>query len=210
VPYCTACGALRTPLTTRSVNLAGKPSTVGGAVARVIGWLVLIVGVSLALGLGFLAWFLFTVTLALAIGLPIGLIALAVGIALVASGRKLGRTGAQERQMTQEDAVFALAAHRGGVLRAEDAAVALALRLDQGDALLTSMAKRDPDRIAVDLDEQGGISYRFVYLVGPGAGVRVADPKVRVEGATGAQPAEQVGDEVIVSPHDVAARTARR
>jgi hypothetical protein len=192
------------------VNLAGKPSTVGGAVARVVGWLVLVVGVSLALGLGFLAWFLFTVTLALAIGLPIGLIALAIGIALVASGRKLGRTGAQERQLTQEDAVFALAAHRGGVLHAEDVAVALALRRDEGDALLTSMAKRDPDRIAVDLDEQGGIAYRFIYLVGPGAGVRVADPKMRVDGSRDAQPAVEAAGESLESPPEAAVRTARR
>jgi hypothetical protein len=32
IPACTACGALRAPLSTSSVNLAGKSSRVGGIV----------------------------------------------------------------------------------------------------------------------------------------------------------------------------------
>ena len=47
VAYCTACGAVRPAvLPTKSINLAGQPSKVGGIVAKVFGWLVLFFGYS--------------------------------------------------------------------------------------------------------------------------------------------------------------------
>ena len=87
LPYCTACGALRTPLSGPSVNLAGKPARFGGAVANVVGWLVVVVGLSTALGLGLLLYALWTVALALAVALPIALVVLFVGGGLVTAGR---------------------------------------------------------------------------------------------------------------------------
>ena len=33
--YCTACGAPRPPFSAKSIDLAGQPSKIGGAVARV-------------------------------------------------------------------------------------------------------------------------------------------------------------------------------
>ncbi|MEO6418086.1 MAG: hypothetical protein ABIP39_01665, partial [Polyangiaceae bacterium] len=46
--YCTACGQLRVPLAGPAVNLAGQPSQIGGSVAKILGWLVLGVGVVVA------------------------------------------------------------------------------------------------------------------------------------------------------------------
>src|SRR5271170_3538369 len=87
VPYCTACGALRAPLSTPSINMAGKSSQMGGTVASVAGWLVLLVGLSMALGLGLLLWAIFTAAVAATITLPIALIATVVGFLLLRGGR---------------------------------------------------------------------------------------------------------------------------
>jgi hypothetical protein len=161
LPYCTACGGLRPPLSSPSVNLAGKPSKVGGAVASVIGWLVLLIGLSTALGLGLLIYALVTAAVALAIAAPIALVVLVLGIALVKSGHALRRSGADAERATREQALLGLAAHRGAVTAA-DAARALDVGMAEADAMLTALAKREPERIAVDIDEQGVVRYRAV------------------------------------------------
>ena len=177
VPYCTACGALRAPLATRSVNMAGKSSKVGGTVARVIGWLVLIFGLSLALGGALLAYALFTLTTAFAVGLPIGIPALIIGLILLRSGRTLEKSGTDTERLTREQAVFALAAHRGGVLNAPQVAQTLGMETDEADFLLTNMAKQQPEVVSLEIDDQGGIYFRF-----PSAPQTLsADPRFRVE-----------------------------
>jgi len=161
VPYCTACGGLRAPLTNRSVNLAGKPASVGGTVAGVFGWLMLLGGLGLAGLLATIFAVLNFPVLALAVGGPIALVALLVGGGLVAGGKKLRAQGATEQRDTRVDAVFALAQTRGGILLASDVARALAIPVDEADALLTTLAKTDSDHVSLEVNDDGGLFYRF-------------------------------------------------
>lgn len=181
VPHCTACGAVRAPLSSASVNMAGQPARVGGAFARVLGWLVLVFGGSIALAVTLLLLAVGWPMGALAIGLPIALVTLFVGIALVRSGRSLSASGSQTEQATLTQALLALAAHRGAVT-ARDAAQALHVGVAEADAMLTELAKRDPGRVAVDVDDQGVVWYRVAAAPGEpiprmrvGPDVRVAD-----------------------------------
>lgn len=160
--YCTACGRGRAPLVAASVNLAGQPSQIGGSVARVFGWLVLGVGLAFALILtalfqaifpaGFVGWVLGGLTAALSI---------AVAVALLKGGRSLESSGKQAEMATRMQAIFALASNRRGVLSAEDVAPMLSITPHQADELLTAMAKEDPDRVRMDVDDSGRIAFSF-------------------------------------------------
>ncbi len=178
VPYCTACGALRAPLSTPSINLAGKPSRMGGTVASVAGWLVLLVGLSLALGLGLLLWAIFSLAIAAAVSLPFALIAAVVGFSLVRGGSALRRSGVDAERATRDQALLSMAGHHGPVT-AVDAARLLNVTVAAADAMLTELAKREPERVAIDVDDQGVVWYRIArpFDVGP---VGPADGRVRV------------------------------
>jgi len=166
VPYCTACGALRAPLSTASVNLAGKPSRVGGTVAGVAGGLVLLVGGALALGI-FLVFAAFhLVGLGLALASPFAVVSLVLGIVLVWRGSLLRRAGARTEQSTHEQALLELVAHRGAIT-AIDAAVALGLGVAEADEKITALAKSQPERIAVDVDDDGIVRYRIARWASP-------------------------------------------
>ena len=70
--HCTACGALRVPLANQSVNMAGQPSKVGGAVAKVFGWLLLGGGTAVSAALiAFFQWLFEGGVVGWAIGVPI-------------------------------------------------------------------------------------------------------------------------------------------
>jgi hypothetical protein len=176
VPYCTACGALRAPLSTPSINMAGKPSRVGGTVASVAGWLVLLVGMSLSLGLGLLLWAIFSLAVGAAVSLPFALIALVVGFSLVRGGSSLRRSGVDAERATRDQALLSMAGHHGPVT-AVDAARLLNVTVAAADAMLTELAKREPERLAVDVDDQGVVWYRiarpFDIVPTPDGGVRV-------------------------------------
>jgi hypothetical protein len=211
VPYCTACGALRTPLSSPSVNLAGRPSRVGGAFASVAGWLVLVCGGSLALGISLLFVALHLWSIGLAIALPIAIVVLVVGVALVRGGRSLSTSGEQQERATVEQALFAMAAHRGAVT-ADEAARALGVGRVEADAMLTALAKREPDRVAVEVDDQGVVWYRA--SAGPGEpiprmrvepGVRIGVPSAPTQAGTENSEVES-NDE---ASHRVAARAPR-
>lgn len=174
VPYCTSCGALRAPLSSASVNLAGKPSRVGGTFAVVLGWLVLVLGGTTALGVVLLLLALSWPAGALAIGLPIALVTLITGILLVKSGRSLQASGEDAERATRTQALLAMAAQRGAVT-AREAAQLLGTSVADADAMLTDLAKREPERVAVDVDDQGVVWYR----VAPAAGEPI--PRMRVE-----------------------------
>ena len=177
VPYCTACGALRAPLATPSINLAGKPSRMGGTVASVFGWLVLLVGLSVALGLGLLLWAIFSGVVAAAVTMPIAFIAAVVGFVLLRSGSSLRQHGRDAERATRDQALLSMAGHHGPVT-AVDAARLLNVTVAAADAMLTELAKRDPERIAVDVDDQGVVWYRLARPFSdaepaPGEGLRV-------------------------------------
>src|SRR5580658_10898441 len=172
VPYCTACGALRAPLSAASVNLAGKPSRVGGTVASVAGGLVILVGGSIALGIALVFAAFRLVGLGLTLASPFAVVSLVLGLVLVWRGGLLRRAGARTEQTTHEQALLELVAHRG-TITATDAAVALGLGIAEADDKLTALAKRHPERIAVDVDDEGLVRYRIARLgadMGPSAG----------------------------------------
>lgn len=188
VPHCTACGAVRPPLSSPSVNLAGKPSRVGGIVASVFGWVVLVVGLSMALGIALL-FAAFGATMAgVALGLPLAIVSLVLGVVLIRRGGSLSRSGAEAERVTREQALLALVAHRGSVT-AVDAAQAFGVSAGEADAMLTDLAKRDPDRLALDVDDQGVVRYRL-------ARVSDDDARLRVEGAGSWQAGEAEAAEV--------------
>lgn len=175
VAYCTACGRPRAPLVEESVNLSGQPSRVGGTVANVAGWLVLVGGLVTALLLGALfqailpagifGWILGGIIATLSIG---------IGGSLVYGGKSLHKSGTETRKTTHERAIFALAQNRGGVLSANDVAAALGISALDADAFLTERAKLDPDRVRLEVDDAGAIT--FVFPQHGWMGPRVAPP----------------------------------
>ena len=183
VPYCTACGALRAPLSTPSINLAGKSSQMGGTVASVAGWLVLLVGLSISLGMGLLLWAIFTASVAATITLPIALIASVVGYLLLRGGRSLRKSGDEAERATRDQALLSMAGHHGP-LTAVDAARMLNVTVASADAMLTALAKREPERVAIDVDDQGIVWYRVArpFSDAPDAG---GEGRVRVGEAEG-------------------------
>jgi hypothetical protein len=121
---------------------------------------------------------------AAALGLPIALVTLVVGIALVRSGRSLTESAAKAEQTTARQALLAMAAHRGAVT-AREAAQAMGIAVAEADAMLTELAKKEPERVAMDVDDQGVVWYRVA--AGPGEPIprmRVG-PEVRVAGDGG-------------------------
>jgi hypothetical protein len=159
--YCTSCGAPRLPLAAKSTNLTGKPSIIGGALTRVLGWIVLSGGVALGLALLGLLQAIFPAGFAgFAVGLPIIALAVLFGTLLLRGGRSLESSGVTEQRETRTAAIFALADKRGGVVTAADVAGALGLSTPSADELLTALAKSNPDHVVLEIDEQGGIFYR--------------------------------------------------
>jgi hypothetical protein len=201
VPYCTACGALRAPLATPSINLAGKPAKMGGTVASVAGGLVLLTGFSAALGLGLLLWLLSSGAVALSVSLPFALVAGVVGMLLLRGGSSLRRSGAVAEQASHDQALFSMAAHQGP-LTAVDAARQLNVTVASADAMLTALAKREPERIAVDVDDQGVVWYRIARAfaddgaVGAAGRVRIGDAERDLE----ASATEEAEDAARVRP----------
>jgi hypothetical protein len=162
------------------VSLAGKPSKAGGLVVAVLGWVVLIGGVSLALLLGLLLYAFIPGSIAgLAVGIPIGFASIAFGLLLLFGGRKLRRTGAEAARETQIQAILALAAHREGTLTARDAALALDMPVEQADAILTQMAKERMDEVNLEVDS-GEVVYTFAKFM-KHARARIEPPNLRID-----------------------------
>jgi hypothetical protein len=152
---------MRIPFTNASVNLAGKPAKIGGTLAGALGAVVLIGGAILALTVGVLVGSFVSVPGGLALGVALGFFAVVAGLLLLYGGRSLWRSGESREQSTQERALFALASQHGGTLRAADVAEALDMTLEQADTHLTDLAKREVERVTVELDDNGQIFYRF-------------------------------------------------
>jgi hypothetical protein len=172
--FCAACGAPRAPLTGKSLQLAGQPSRVGGVLARVLGWVVLVFGVLVATGLGLAAQALFPNGIAgLVVGLPIGLVSLVLGVVLLRGGAKLDRSGAAAEHQARAQAIRALASHRGGSLTVADVAAALEISRIEAEQALDLMVRTEPEDLLSDVDSNGTLVYRF----GAASRVRV-DPEI--------------------------------
>jgi hypothetical protein len=89
-----------------------------------------------------------------------------------------------------------MAAQRGAVT-ARDAAQALSTSVAEADAMLTDLAKRDPERVAVDVDDQGVLWYRVAPAPGePIPRMRVEpEQAVRVDTGGGANETENEGED---------------
>ncbi len=159
---CVACGNLRAPWSAGSVTYSGKPSRVGGQVAKVVGWVVLAMGLLAALFLGLLAAWIFPGTPApwIAGGL-LATLAMLIGGPLVFGGKKLDQSGEKQETDTRMQALFALAANRGGALRAHEAGAALGVTADEADKLLTRLAKERGDDVTLDVTDAGEVVYGF-------------------------------------------------
>lgn len=201
------------PLANTSVTLAGQPSKVGGTVARVFGWLVLAGGWIAAALLAGLILLLGGEWAAAVVGGPIALIASIAAYALLRGGRSLQKSGDDAESATKNQAIFALANTRGGVLRAWDVAQMLQVPPKEGDDILTRLAKEHPDHVTVDVDDEGTVLYRFpaIHWGGvSGMAPNAVPPHVRVDAGPGVrvEPREVLEDDELASA-DPARRSVR-
>ncbi len=171
--YCSACNAPRAPFSGRALNLAGQPSKVGGAVASVFGWIVLVVGLAVSLGAMLLCQAILpNGVVGYALGGSMGIVSLAVGLLLLLGGSKLKTSGEEAQREAQMEAVYGLAVNRGGAVTALDVGRSLNMGLQQADALLTAMTKTYPEHVSVEVDENGALFYQFVSKQGRPFGVK--------------------------------------
>jgi hypothetical protein len=149
------------------VNLAGQGSKIGGAVASALGWIVHAGGLSIAHAIRLIAQAHIPTGFAgYALGIPIAVLSVVIGIVLLRGGKSLNASGNLAERGARVQAIFALASHRGGALTALDVAQSLSISVEEADLLLTSLAKEQYERVAVEIDPSGGLYYRFVV---PGA-----------------------------------------
>jgi len=178
--YCTSCGAPRMPLASASLTFAGKPEKVGGLLTRGAGWLVLVGGWFVALLVfGLLAAAAARPEIGAAVGGPIALASSLLGWLLLRGGRAIHASGATAEREMRVRALMALAAHRGGSVQARDAADMLEIPYADADQLLTDLAKREPGRVRVDLDDSGGVHFRVEVPAELAAEVQAAAEDVR-------------------------------
>jgi len=177
--YCTACGRQRPVFSGTSVNLAGKPAHVGGVVVRAFGYVGLTIGVGFSLFIALIVALVGSGTAALTAGGVLLALTLLFSLPMLFGGKKLEASGDNERDQQRVQAVFALAANRGGVLRARDAAQALDLTVEAADAFLTDLAKKRYDDMNVDVSEQGEVVYTFPRLltVAPSQWSSIMEPR---------------------------------
>lgn len=187
--FCTACGAPRGLLGNNAVNVAGKPAKVGGGIASVMGWIVLVGGTFASIVLGALFNMLWTVagsaaagTIGLIVGGFFGAITLVVALSLLLGGRKLSKTGAEDRRKVLVQGIYALGGKQRGSLTPRDVARHLQITEEEADTLLTDLVKKGDGRVTLEVDDDGTLRYTIPELFPP---VRIdptvaPSPKVRV------------------------------
>lgn len=159
---CVACGARRPLFASKNLTWAGEPSRVGGLIASLSGWAVLIIGLSIAIFAGLLLQTLWPAGfVGWAVAIPILIMSLFAGLALVLTGRRLKRKGANARKTVLFDALRTLAAHNGGAVSAERASRALDLTEAECDELLTELAKDPGENVSLEVDDDGQIQFLF-------------------------------------------------
>jgi hypothetical protein len=164
--FCTVCGKPRTPFASSILNLTGKPARIGGLTAQVFGWIVLVVGLFLALTIGLVvqalaSLFVATTWLGLAIGIPLALLSIGVALVSILGGKKLGRAGELSLHKAQVETIHSLARHHRRVVKVSDVAVALGLDEVEADAILMKLAKDPSENVSIDVGDDGSVSYLF-------------------------------------------------
>ena len=176
--YCTACGQARSPLVTTPVELAGKPSRIGGTITQAVAWSVLVLGMlAAAIVTAILVGLTSTGALGWVIGGIIAVATLAIGLPLLFGGRTLQKMGAKARRDALERAVYAFGSQRNGIILAADFARAMRVSYEEADAFLTELAKRPDEPVRVDIDDEGRVIYRLAGF----EPLRVT-PRYRVDG----------------------------
>ena len=189
--YCTACGASRVPLTASSINLAGRPSQIGGALGRALGWLILVSGgVTAIILLAILQYAFPDGMIGYAVGGSVAAIALTLSVWLLRQGKALTRGGDTTEKTAKIAAIYSMASLRGGVVRAAEVAASLRIDPVHADALLTELAKTRPECVTLEFDEDGQVYYL----------VKGAEPlRVRVQAAASGAPAAIAEDDAEVA-----------
>ncbi len=203
--YCTACGAPRSLLDDTPVNVAGQPSKIGGGMASVIGWVILIAGGLLALTFGALFQILIpSMIIGYVVGGFVGGLSLLFGLLFVLGGRMLWKTGKEREQGAHEQAVFAVARRNAGSVTPAELARAISISEVEADALLTRMAKRPDGQVTLEVDDDGTLR----YFVSDAVGRRIGGARVRV--GTGARVSSGGADDDALAEAEMGEEEARR
>jgi hypothetical protein len=165
---------------------------------QAFGWALLGVGLFISLAIGLLLS-LFSTASALIVGGLLALFSVVTFLLVRTGGKKLEASGEEAQEQRREQALFALAHNRGGMLQAVDAARVLDLTESDADGFLTRMAKQKPDIVNVDIGEQGEVFYTFLKIVPAGAARPSAwnRPRVRVDIASAPRPQPPIDPAVI-------------
>jgi hypothetical protein len=113
-----------------------------------------------------------------AIGAALAVVSLLVSLALLYGSHRLHRAGSDAQREARQQALYALAANRGGLLAPVDAARSLGLTVSDVEAALSDWAKRDPDHVSLEVDEEGELFYLFSR---PGQRIDTFGKRYRVE-----------------------------
>jgi len=186
------------------VNVAGQPSKIGGGVASVVGWVVLITGILLAITLGALVSFL-SPTVAWILGGFLGAMSLLFGLLFILGGRMLWKTGKEAQQGAHEQAVFAVARRNAGSVTPAELARVLRVPEDEADALLTQMAKRPDAGVTLEVDDDGTLR----YFVRDAVGARIEGARMRVGTGTGARAPSRAAEEEALAEAEMREEEAR-
>jgi hypothetical protein len=186
--FCSACDKPRAPFSGKALAFAGQPSKFGGRLGRLLGALVLIFGTLLAAVFVLFFQLLWPAqNIGYAIGSPIALVSIVLGTLLMIASSRLNRAGAEAERQARVEAVYALAVNRNGMLTAADTARSLQLDPATVEALLSELARTQPDFVSLEFDDRGQVFYLFSragarphpfgakYRVGTEGRVRVAD-----------------------------------
>lgn len=204
--YCSGCERPRPPFSATALNIAGRPSKLGGTLGKVLGWCILIGGLSTAATIVLVSHLLAPASaVGYAIGIPIAVLSLAIGIALLYGSRRLHQAGTDAERQAREQALYALAVNRGGLLTALDAARSLNLSVADVDAVLSDWAKRDPEHVSLEVDDEGQLFYLFSS---PGRRLDTFGKRYRVEPEGRVRVEDVVEDEA--EDHELARESLRR
>jgi hypothetical protein len=180
------------PLSSTTVNAAGRPAQVGGSLARVLGWMALVGGSLAGLTVGAILQAIFPLGIAgYVVGGAIFGVAALIGVLALTGGRKLHTHGLTAEREARERAVTALARRQQGMVTPAEAAQAMNVSPEIADEVLTAMAKRPETAVSLEVEDDGRLVYHFAMFrprtrVAPiepgrreqpvdGAGVRVGD-----------------------------------
>ena len=127
------------------------------------GWLILgSGGLFSALVFALLAAFFPGSAVAWVVTAPMLLITIAFTFLFVQSGKALGKSGEKKEETVRRKALDAIASQRNGIVSADDVAGMLRMDVATTDRWLTDLAKRDPDHVELEVDDNGKITYRFL------------------------------------------------